>query len=439
MLPTGLEVPQHMSSFWAIRDDALTLPVSRACSVVYAALVLSLVLPAATAQAQVSVVFEADMRAAIAANRFDPARDTVGVRGGVPPLSWQRSIPMQPVGDGRYVAKVRFDAPPYGGQPVPHKFRIDRPGQGADDGWEPGRNHAAMLDNEAPRIARVFGASVAPPPPRRTGTIVTVETGPARHAPSRPVWVWLPPGYEVAASLRYPVLYLLDGQNVFEAADAGAEWQVDETAQRMVIADEVSPMIIVAVPSGRDRIHEYTPTAGLMDAARRGRDGPPQRVGGGGPSFARYLLEDLKPAIDQRFRTRPEAAATAVGGSSLGGLLALWMALHESDRVGAALVVSPSVWWDERFAEHDARQAPHPRGCRPRLWLDVGGQEGEGAADAVRSLRDALRTRGWSEASMAYTEVSDGRHDELSWAARVPGMLRFLYGKPSTHCTEPAP
>ncbi len=191
-----------MSSFCAIHDDATPLRAARKCTVVYAALVWGLLLSAATARAQVTAVFEADLRAAIAANRFDVARDAVGLRGGVPPLSWQRSIPMQPLGDGRYVATVRFDAPTHGGQPVPHKFRIERPGQGADDGWEPGPNHAVLLDNEAPRIARTFGADAAPRPPRRTGTIVTVETGPARHAPSRPVWVWLPPGYEAAAPQR---------------------------------------------------------------------------------------------------------------------------------------------------------------------------------------------------------------------------------------------
>jgi predicted alpha/beta superfamily hydrolase len=376
-----------------------------------------LALPAA--QAQVTARFEADLRAEIAAGRFDPARDALSLRGGAPPLSWQRGVAMSALGDGRYAAEVRFDAAPYGGQPVPHKFRIEKPGQGADDGWEPGRNRAALLDGPAPRIARLFGAEPPAPPPRITGTVLNFDPGPARHALARPVWVWLPPGYDSAVAQRYPVLYLLDGQNVFDGSRAGAEWQVDEAAQRLVLAGTVAPLIVVAVPSGRDRIDEYTPTAGPMNGARRG---------GGGPAFARYLLEDLKPAIDKRFRTRPEAASTAIGGSSLGGLFSLWLALHHGDQVGAALVVSPSVWWDEGFAVRDASQWLPGSGTRPRLWLDIGGQEGEGAVPAVRRLHEALLSRGWTAATLSYLEVPDARHDELSWAARVEGMLKFLHG-----------
>ena len=391
----------------------------------------TLLVPAPAGAQAVTAVFEADLRAEIAAGRFDPARDAVGLRGGVAPLSWQRSLPLRDLGEGRYGADVRFDAVPFGGQPVPYKFRIERPGQGGDEGWEPGPNRAALLDGPAPRFARAFGTEAPPLPPHIAGTVLSFDPGPARHAPARPVQVWLPPGYDDAPGRRYPVLVLLDGQNVFDARSAGAEWQVDETAQRLVLAGEIEPLIVVAVPSGRDRLHDYTPSAGLMDAARRGSDGPPQRVGGGGPAFARYLLDELKPAIDRRFRTRPEAAATAVGGSSLGGLFALWLALHHADRVGAALVVSPSAWWDDGFAERDVRQWVPAGVTRPRLWLDIGGQEGEGAVPAVRRLRDALLSRGWSEATLRYVEVPEGRHDELSWAARVEGMLKFLHGAAS--------
>jgi predicted alpha/beta superfamily hydrolase len=366
------------------------------------------------AQAQVTARFEVDLRSEMAAGHFDPARDRVELRGGFPPLNWGVGLPLQQEADGRWATDVRFERLPPGGQPVPHKFRLARPGAGPNDGWEPGPNHVAALDGAAPRIVRAFGSEAAPAPTRSTGTVLTLDRV------ARPVWVWLPPGYEQEPQRRYPVLYLHDGQNMFDARAAGAEWQVDETAQRLVESRAIAPLIVVAVASGRDRLSELTPTAGV-------------RGGGGLPVYAAWLLGELKSEVDRRFRTLPDAAHTAVGGSSLGGLASLWMALHRADRVGAALVVSPSMWWDDFFPERDVRSTPPPE-PRPRLWLDMGAHEGEGVFTASRRLRDALLSRGWSGTDLAYIEDPEGRHDEFSWAGRVEGMLKFLHPLP-----EPRP
>ncbi len=398
------------------------------------------------AVAGVSVDFEVDMRAEIAAGRFDAERDGVTLRGGVEPLAWQRGLALRAIGAvgapgapgaGRYAIRVHFPRPPFGGQALLHKFRIERAGQGDDEGWEPGSNHAAVLSAEAPRVARVFGALAVASVPRISGSLLTLDTVPSRHISPRPVQVWLPPGYERDGARRYPVLYLHDGQNLFDDRAAGAEWQVDETAQRLVLAGAVAPMIIVGVPSGRDRLFELTPTAMLMPGERRGQ-GPAGRRGGGAPAYARFLIDELKPMIDERFRTQPGAASTAVGGSSLGGLVSLWLALHHGDTFGAALVVSPSLWWDDGLALREVRAAKAPAtrpGARPRLWLDIGAHEGDGAVPAARALRDALQAAGWGGGALAYTEDPDGRHDELSWAARFEGMLRFLY--PATPANAP--
>jgi predicted alpha/beta superfamily hydrolase len=376
-----------------------------------------LALPGAAAAAQpVAVRFEADLRAEAAAGRFDPARDRVELRGGLAPLSWQQGLPMQALAapaEGHWAVTVHFPRRPPGEQPLPHKFRIVRDGQGSDDGWEPGANHAAAIDKPAPVVARLFGSAAAPAPTRLTGNIVTLEPWPAGHALARPVSVWLPPGYERDTRRRYPVLYLHDGQNMFDARSAGAEWRVDETAQRLVSSGAVAPFIAVAVPSGLERVRELTPTPG-------------GRGGGSLPQYAGWLLDELKPEIDRRFRTRPEAAATAVGGSSLGGIASLWLALHRADRVGAALVVSPSMWWDDFLPRRDVLATPPPE-PRPRLWLDIGAHEGDAVFRDSRALRDALHARGWTGATLAYAEDPEGRHDELSWSARVDGMLKFLF------------
>ena len=103
----------------------------------------------------VTVRFEADLRAEAAAGRFDPARDRVELRGGFPPLAWDRGLALAPRGDGRWEAEVRFERRPAGGQPVPHKFRIVRAGLVPDEGWEPGANHPALLEGAAPSVARL--------------------------------------------------------------------------------------------------------------------------------------------------------------------------------------------------------------------------------------------------------------------------------------------
>lgn len=392
-----------------------------------AALLLSL---PGLAQAAHRVDFEIDLRAELAAGRFDPARDQVGLRGSAQPLSWGRTLPATQAAPGLYRVSVVFERVPFGGQALQYKFKIDRPGGAADDGWEQGRNHPLAFPSEQQSVSRVFNAPAVTLPPQRTGHIEQLAPLASKHVSTRGLQVWLPPGYEKEPQRRYPVLYLHDGQNVFDADAAGAEWQVDETAQRLVLSGAIEPVIIVAVDNSRDRFLDYTPTEMLITAARSGRERD-ERQGGGGPRYARYLIEELKPWIDQRYRTRPEPASTAVGGSSLGGLISMWLVLHHADTFGAGLVVSPSVWWDDMFLLRDVRTTDWTGPARPRVWLDMGGQEGPGALEVSRQLRDALLARGWvNQKSLGYLEQPEAGHDEAAWASRVEPMLRFLYGRP---------
>lgn len=393
----------------------------------------------ASARAATDVPVDIDMSAEIAAGRFDPARDAVGVRGSRAPLSWGSSLMASPAAPGHYALVVHFDRAPFGGQPVQYKFRIERPGQGADEGWETGRNSGLQLDAPRPAVARVFNQPSPTIPPRRTGHIERLGVVESRFVAPRAVQVWLPPSYAGDTKRRYPVLYLHDGQNVFDDAAAGAEWQADETAQRLAEAGRIDAPIIVAIDSGTDRFEEYTPTRVTVGADRSGT-GREESKGGGAAAYARFVIEELKPMIDRRYRTRPGAASTTVGGSSLGGLVSLWMAVHHPQTFGAALVVSPSVWWDDEFARRDVL-ALAPRGARPRLWLDIGAGEGDEAMPAVRRLRDALLERGWTSATLSYHEDPDGSHDEASWASRFEDMLLYVYPPPARRhaaATRPA-
>ncbi len=379
----------------------------------------------ALAQATLTIPVRIDMRASIAAGDFDPQRDTVGVRGSHAPLSWARSLLARAVGSGWYHVDITFERVPYGGQPVQYKFRIERPGQSPNQGWEQGRNHTMNLRGTA-ALERAFGAVPAAAEWTRVGHIERLGFVDSQFVARRQVQVWLPPAYRLQPERRFPVLYLHDGQNVFDGESAGGEWMFDETAQRLALACVIDAPIIVAVDSVASRIDDYTPTRVTWPAQRTG-SAHPQAVGGGAAAYGKFLTDELKPLIDARYRTRPERASTSVGGSSLGGLVSLWLAWQRSDVFGAALVVSPSLWWDDAWAQREAQRMPHAATPRARLWLDMGHQEGQDGLTAARRLYASLRLAGWDAGSLAYIEDEQGGHDEASWASRVEGMLRFLY------------
>lgn len=383
---------------------------------VWIGMVLALLRPGLAAAAEATVEVEIDMRAETAAGRFDPLRDSLGVRGGGGPLSWQRTVPAQPGGEpGLWQARLHFIDVPAEGMAVAYKFKVERPGQ-PDEGWETGRNRSLVLRPGTQRLHRAFGSDPGAAPPQRSGHIERIAPRPSAQVSPREVQVWLPPGYGRDTARRYPVLYLHDGQNVFDAVAAGAEWGVDETALRLVQAGAVAPLIVVAVASNGDRVRDYTPLPATGGAL--------QGQGGGAAAYGRYLVHELKPLIDARYRTLPGRETTAVGGSSLGGLVSMWLLLQHGDVFGAGLVVSPSVGW----ADGDilARVAAAPSDLpAPRIWLDIGADEGEAARQGARRLRQALQARGWEP---AYLEQPGAGHDEAAWAARVEPMLRFLHG-----------
>jgi predicted alpha/beta superfamily hydrolase len=237
--------------------------------------------------------------------------------------------------------------------------------------------------------------------------------------------VYLPPGYERERSRRYPVLYLHDGQNVFDAASMGMEWQVDETAEALIQAGRIEPLIVVAVANTDARRDEYTPTS----VEWKRPDGSISKGGGKANLYGRFLIEELKPFIDRTYRTRRDAAGTALGGASLGGLVSLWLALEHPQVFGNALAVSTAVEWDDNVILK--KIAALPRMVPVRIWVDAGSLEGERFVSGARRLRDALAQKGWKPGTdLEYVEQEGGQHDEISWASRVEGMLSFLYGRP---------
>lgn len=235
---------------------------------------------------------------------------------------------------------------------------------------------------------------------------------------TRHVFVFLPPGY-TETRRRYPVLYMQDGQNLFDPGLSfihGQDWQLDETAHRLIEAGRVEPLIIVGVDhAGVGRAGEYAPTRDLRRAE-----------GGRADAYGEMLITELKPWIDARYRTLGDAAHTGLGGSSLGGLLSLFLGLTRSSVFGRVAAMSPSLWWDRRHLLALARAID--RKPPVRIWLDAGTEEGYMTLQNVRILKNVLLRHGWQLGNdLHYLEVHGGRHSERAWGARAGEMLKFLF------------
>lgn len=237
----------------------------------------------------------------------------------------------------------------------------------------------------------------------------------------RDLWVYLPPGYDSHPQDRYPVLYMHDGNNLFDARTAflGNEWHADETAERMIRAGELPPLIIVGVSNTPARIDEYTWQRGTVQ-------GKP--MGGKGPLYARMLVEEVKPFIDRTYRTRTDRAHTGVLGSSLGGLVSLYLARNHGETFGRIGAMSPSIWWSDRALLADL----HGLRTDDRIWLDMGTREDdtpEDELDDARALAQELVGFGYvTGRTLGYMEDEGASHNESAWASRLPRALRFLFG-----------
>ncbi|MEM8556985.1 MAG: alpha/beta hydrolase-fold protein [Bacteroidota bacterium] len=241
---------------------------------------------------------------------------------------------------------------------------------------------------------------------------------PEIHSPDlgnhRDLFVYLPPSYHTAPDRRYPVVYMHDGQNLFDAATAFAdEWQVDNTMD--VLAETGREAIVVGVPNtGVDRIHEYSP---VKDRQERG---------GRGETYVSFLVNTVKPRIDADFRTKTGPLDTVVAGSSMGGLISLYAFLKRPDVFGHAGVMSPSLWFADRGIFPIVRDTPRHPG---RIYLDVGTKEGASTVADCRRLRRLLLGKGYTLADdLCYIEAEGAGHSEAAWRDRLYVAMDFLLG-----------
>jgi predicted alpha/beta superfamily hydrolase len=246
---------------------------------------------------------------------------------------------------------------------------------------------------------------------------------------TRAIRVLVPEDYDAPdnAARRYPVLYLLDGQNLFDACLSDVshrEWAVDETVYRLVREGRIPPMIVVGVDhAGKDRAHEYLPYVDFV--------GQPDMAEPAGRLFPAFLTDEVMPLVDGHYRTLQGHPNTGIGGSSYGGVAALHALLARPGRFGYGLVESPSLHVGMGQLVRDTR----PLVALPRrVFIGFGGRESEPPevnakmVGLVRMVEQHFREAGYDEAGLRVVVEPEAFHNEDAWAGRLPGALEFLFG-----------
>lgn len=342
----------------------------------------------------------------------------IHVSGNQPVLGdWDGvGLALWPAIDGRYAAMVAVSAN------TTLEYKVTR---GSWDTVEKGVGGVEIPNRTATVSGSILRSTIAVDtwrdatgPPISGLRLVHVPSFASTHlTPRRDLWIYLPPGYDSAPERRYPVLYMHDGQNLFDGSLAafGVAWEADAAADAGILAGEVAPLIIVGIESTNDRMSEYTP---VVDD---------DYGGGNAAAYGRFLVEELKPYIDAQYRTEVGPENTGLAGSSLGGLVSLYLGLEYPGVFRRLGVVSPSVWW----ADKDIVGRVAALGAKLPLfvWLDIGTAEGSGTAVGnTRELRDALVSKGWGlDVDLVYREYNGAQHNEASWAERFPEILRALF------------
>ncbi len=346
-----------------------------------------------------------------------PRGDTVYVAGDFQawnPADPAHALVRRPDGDHQLVLRLAV------GQTIEFKFtrggwpQVEKDAAGAEI-----MNRSLTVTGAGTQVFRVARWADHPSAGRSLSGDVQEHSLPG-FLGGRRLWVYRPPSYLSDPNARFPVLYMLDGQNVFDASTSfSGEWGVDEALESLIPTGDVKPLIVVAIDNGGgSRLDEYTPWRGTYQ-------GSP--AGGGGITHLTAIVDTLKPWVDANFRTRPGPADTGFSGSSLGGLMSVYAAYARPDVFGRIGALSPSIWWSNQQLVAFVNAEPKPAGVR--LWVDMGTQEG--SISELPLLAAALRADGFVDGQdLRVVEVPGGTHIEAAWRARFPDVLRFLFPGP---------
>jgi predicted alpha/beta superfamily hydrolase len=458
-----------------------------------------------SAQAQkgdtVLLFIELDMREPIAQGWLNPEQEIVGLRGDTRPLSWGNTYAASDNdNDGVFNARIPFV---FEEKEISVSLKIKVDGtNNPDNGWQKGRNHVVAINRSEKNYTRIaWGDEPEELKPTFSGNIQRIDDLKDDSLKDRPVYVYLPPNYEQETDRTYPVLYLHDGQNVFDVRAVGREWEVDETAEKLIKNGAIEPLIIVAVGNTEDRIDEYTPTEQTwrhsLKRVGEKQDGdgrlsiytgifitaendtirirerfsqlqvlnpgesewqkliaqsdsayyqPDTKItlhfqilnskllaeeiiatrplrGGNGNRYLTYLTNVVKPFVDKKYRTKPQPEYTALGGSSLGGLITMYAGLNYLE-FRHLLVLSPSVWWDGQVLLKMVKEFDGDK--NHSIWLYIGTGEGDDMVRNTERLKKLLKEKGWKSDRMNYLKKVNATHTEQAWANQGAAFLRWI-------------
>jgi predicted alpha/beta superfamily hydrolase len=384
---------------------------------------IAVLLAAAVASAQES----RQLRVVVHVPENTPAGEMIYLAGSLPSVGEWRAdgVKLARQADGTYAADIAIQS----GQTL--EYKITRGSWEAVEKFADGSerpNRTVTIDPDTKRIEITVehwadsNADVRTARTTVTGDLRLHQLDSTALKAARTIRVWLPPDYNADTTRRYSVLYMHDGQNLFDRATSAfdQEWQIDETLSTLVTDKTIPPIIVVGLDNGQaSRIAEYTYAAD----ARHG--------GGGGAEHARFLLDEVMPFIASNYRVSDAKEQAYIGGSSLGAIISLEIARRHPDSFAGVVAMSPALWWaDEQLTREIEADPAGLKGTR--IWLDIGTPEAMGSAGgaerfvaATRRLAAALEKHGIAHHLM----VEEGaEHNERAWAKRFWRAIVFLLG-----------
>lgn len=327
---------------------------------------------------------------------------TIALRGSVAPWSWEKGVAMTSGADDTWTVETTT--------------------LGGDAEWKP------LLDDTTWSLGpnyKIKPGTTLDVYPHFTTTKGRVENKWPSFASTalgntRNVWVYFPPTYLENARAKFPVVYMHDGQNLFDPTKAfgGNEWKVDETFDAAAESGAFREAIVVGPENTSQRMYEYTPTT---DATYGG---------GGGDKYLKMLVEELKPRVDAELRTLPSREHTVLIGSSLGGLISAYAGTTSTSTFGLLGAMSPSTWWDNKVILSKVSATKGASLLPLRVYVDSG-DSGTSSDDMANTklLADEYKGLGFVEGTtLKYVVQAGATHNEIYWAQRLPGALAFLLG-----------
>jgi len=228
----------------------------------------------------------------------------------------------------------------------------------------------------------------------------------------RDIIIWLPPSYHYSDK-HYPVLYIQDGQNLFDPRTSfiGYDWKVDEVVTKLIYDDLINEIIVVGIYNNKDRLEEYN------------------YFNEKGKKYSNFILNELKPQLDETYRTDPSASSTALMGSSMGGLISFQLFWNLPHVFGKAACLSNSFWIDDGEIFKMVEKMDTSLLVKNKLYVDCGTEEKELLPDFIKMIEILERKNFRLDDNLFHYLDIGSHHSERDWANRLHIPLLYLFGK----------